>query len=273
MHLHCKKRKNQLKILFVSIMTLTSLIFLYSPITLFVNAQPIDNQSSIPVILIHGYASDSSVWVKWEKLLENSNIPYLPVTFDNSNGYGDGCGSSLDHATELDQIIKDFKVETNSSKVNIVAHSKGGLDARTYLGNNSSNDSVVNLVMLGPPNKGSPLADRDYEIDPCKPAVYDLMTNSTAIISPINNNTNYYTIAGNWEPSYIPFTFIDSNCSLTPWYSYLKEGSSFLEGPDDGIVPLGSAQPPEFIPLGQTDNCHTDLLSGEEYDLALQVLK
>ena len=236
-------------------------------------AQPIDVQTTIPVILIHGYASDSSVWAEWENLLENDDIPYLAVTFDNEDGYSDSCGSSLDHANELNQMVEDFKAETDSPKINIVAHSKGGLDARTYLGNNSSNDSVANLVMMGTPNNGSPLADRDYERDLCKPAVYDLMTNSTAIMSPINNNTNYYTIAGNWEPSYIPFTFIDSNCSLTPFYLYLKEGSSFLEGPDDGIVPQDSAQPPEFMSLGQTDNCHTDLLSEEEYSLASQILK
>ena len=195
------------------------------------------------------------------------------MTFDNSNGHSDKCGSSLEHATELNQIVDNFKTATDSPKLNIGAHSKGGLDARMYLGNNLSDDSVANLIMIGTPNKGSPLADRDYKSDKCKPAVYDLMTNSTAIESPINNNTKYYTIAGNWEPSFIPFTFIDSNCSLTPLYSYLYAGSSFLKGPDDGIVPQDSSQPPQFKSLGQSDNCHTDLLSDEEYSLASQILR
>ena len=34
-----------------------------------------------------------------------------------------------DHAKELNKIVNDFKLETGSSKINIVAHSKGGLDA------------------------------------------------------------------------------------------------------------------------------------------------
>ena len=86
-----------------------------------------------------------------------------------------------------------------------------------------------------------------------------------------NSNTNYYTIAGNWIPS---LTFTDPNC--TPegigWLDFQRMGSSALPGPDDGIVPLSSVQSGRFKSLGSTNNCHTDFLSGEEYQIARGVL-
>ena len=37
-------------------------------------------------------------------------------------------------------------------QINIVAYSKGGLEARAYLANNLSNNDVANLIMIGTPN-------------------------------------------------------------------------------------------------------------------------
>ena len=45
-------------------------------------------------------------------------------------------------------------------KVNIVAHSKGGLDARWYIAHGGAN-KVANLIMIGTPNSGSPAAWMD----------------------------------------------------------------------------------------------------------------
>ena len=52
--------------------------------------------------------------------------------------------------------------------MNIVAHSKEGLDGRIYLTNNTND--VANLVMIRTPNAGSHLAE-SCEIG--TPAVYD----------------------------------------------------------------------------------------------------
>ena len=64
-----------------------------------------------------------------------------------------------DHAKELGQIIKEVKMKTGQDKVNIVGHSKGGLDARVYLADNITRNDVANLIMIGTPNAGSPIAD------------------------------------------------------------------------------------------------------------------
>ena len=50
-------------------------------------------------------------------------------------------------------------MKTGQDKVNIVGHSKGGLDARVYLADNITRNDVANLIMIGTPNAGSPIAD------------------------------------------------------------------------------------------------------------------
>jgi pimeloyl-ACP methyl ester carboxylesterase len=242
--------------------------------------------SAFPVLLIHGYASTSLVWERWETLLKNDNITAEAVTFadnpDTPDLNEDACGSAADHSKELNDKVKDFKNVTGTERINIVAHSKGGLDARVYLANNLSNTDIANLIMVGTPSAGSPLA---YVNELCSPAIFDLRPGSDPTKATMNNNTKYYTIAGHWTPAFIAnfnqypldLHFVaDPNCSSggLPFLHFQRGGSlvMFVE-PNDGIVPLSSAQPMgEFMPLGVSDNCHTDLLGKEEYELASRVL-
>ena len=62
-------------------------------------------------------------------------------------------------ATQVADKIKQFLTSTSSAKVNIVAHSQGGLDARYALSKLGMAGSVASLSMLSTPNYGSPLAD------------------------------------------------------------------------------------------------------------------
>lgn len=253
----------------------------------------LDNKP-LPVLLIHGYASDASVWNGWLSMLRNDGITAQAVTFSDDLATfidEDECGRSVDHAVQLNSIIEGFKEQTRTEKINIVAHSKGGLDTRVYLATNPSNNDVANLIMIGTPNEGSKIADQNREADPCKPAVYDLMTTSQVNKAERNENTNYYTIAGDWISVYglqciTPFgpcVYIDINCPpLSNWFSW--EGWTWVAlqntwrfqiiGADDGVVPVNSVEEPrEFTPLGQTHNCHTNLFSDDEYRLALDILK
>src|SRR5437899_2021606 len=134
------------------------------------------------ILKMHGYGVDGS------SLLQSDGIQVFPVTFQHSN---DSCGSSADHAQELAQIVQLVKSVTGQDKVNIVGHSKGGLDARVYLSNNIGSSDVANLIMIGTPNAGDPLADINSITDPCKPAVYDLETGAPDTLAPRNPNTLY----------------------------------------------------------------------------------
>lgn len=147
-----------------------------------------------PIILIHGYSDDASVWDTWMSWLKSDNLTQVyPVTFEHD----DRCGTVQSHATELKGFINKITNHTGSDQVNIVAHSKGGLDARSYISQNP--DKVSNLIMIGTPNLGTYASY--MEVTPCMfgsmAGRADMEPDSAAIRSPDHNNTNYYTITGN----------------------------------------------------------------------------
>lgn len=210
------------------------------------NTTQTGEQKPFPVLLIHGYAEDASVWEKWEGLLSQDDIIFQAVTFQESD---DRCGSAGEHAKELHEMVQAIKEATNSTKVNLVGYSKGGLDARVFLANTNTTD-VANLIMIGTPNNGSPAAEIS---NVCKPAVDDLKQGANATKAAMNPNTKYYTIAGDWSP--------------------ITEGNPFISGKDDSLVPVDSVESQDyFISLGRTGHAHVELLSEEEYNMSRDVL-
>jgi uncharacterized alpha/beta hydrolase family protein len=215
----------------------------------------------LPVLLIHGYLADASTWKRWEDLLKKDGIQYFPITFYKSD---DKCGTAADHAKELSKQIQQIQNTTGSKQVNIVGHSKGGLDARVYLFNNSKENVVANLIMIGVPNAGSPLAQSS---NICKPAVDDLKPGAADTKVGANTNTKYYTIAGDWNPSLL------LNCPQLNWLPAEEAGYLQLPKPNDGLVPLSSVESQGYFHnLGHTQDCHSNLLSDKEYELAKPIL-
>jgi pimeloyl-ACP methyl ester carboxylesterase len=232
---------------------------------------PSSPNNAIPVILIHGYFEDYRVWSQWEGLL-NGRVPYCTVTFKGD----DKCGTATAHAEELNNIVQTVKNITHQKQVNLVGHSKGGLDARVYLAESHTLD-VANLIMIGTPNGGSLLADLiTYPIfsNPwfnlssffCTPALYDWETDAPDTRVRENPHTSYYTIYGNWNPL-LPCGYRGSEVI---GYTILY---NFGHVPNDGIVPKWSVEKlNNYTNLGYTIHCHTDLLGSQEYNLSKSVL-
>ena len=60
-------------------------------------AQP-SGTDRLPILLIHGYAQDQSVWDTWERWLGRDNFSNIfPIKFRND----DRCGSVQQHAEEV----------------------------------------------------------------------------------------------------------------------------------------------------------------------------
>jgi hypothetical protein len=137
------------------------------------------------------------------------------------------------------------------------------LDARVFLANSSVND-VANLIMIGTPNAGAPLASPS---DSCSPAVKDFIDHAPATKSARNTHTRYYTIAGDWNPLLI------LNCPQPDWFPI--EVSSFpkLPNPNDRLVPVSSVESQSYFhSLGHSSDCHSNLLSNKEYEMAKPIL-
>ena len=210
------------------------------------SGQQQQTEKPLPVLLIHGYAEDAAIWKKWEDMLRKDGIQFFTVTFKDSD---DKCGSAKQHAKELEKIVQDIKQQSGAQKLNIVGHSKGGLDAGVFLDITDTKD-VANLIMIGTPNAGSPAAETN---DACAPAVFDLRPGANATKAVMNPNTKYYTIAGDWMP--------------------LTQGNLMIRGNDDGLVPVESVESQEYFQsLGQTEHGHAELLSDNEYQMSKEIL-
>lgn len=109
--------------------------------------------ASRPVVMAHGILSDNSVWRDvWVPGLQALGVP---VDGDLNPSMGN-LDSIQNNALKIGQAVDTAKERWGVDKVNLVTHSKGGLDSRHYAENA---DDIETLVQLGTPNAGSPLAD------------------------------------------------------------------------------------------------------------------
>lgn len=67
-------------------------------------------------------------------------------------------------ASQLAQQIDEILEETGASKVNLIAHSMGGLDARYLISSLGYGDKVASLTTIATPHQGSLVADVAYRI-------------------------------------------------------------------------------------------------------------
>ena len=109
------------------------------------------------VLLIHGLDEPGDVWDDLAPMLQAAG--HRVARFDYPNDQS--CVRSGD---ELLAALKDLRAR-GVQRVNVVAHSMGGLIARDVLTREASRDAipaVPRLIMSGPPNQGSPLARLRY---------------------------------------------------------------------------------------------------------------
>ena len=80
-----------------------------------------------PIILVHGIAIRESKIIKAFGKIEESLIS---AGHDAYTSEHDAFGSIENNAAQLKKTILDILARTGSEKINIIAHSKGGLDAK-----------------------------------------------------------------------------------------------------------------------------------------------
>ena len=115
-------------------------------------------KSSRPVILVHGWNSHPGIWNRLTVRLADSGIPYR--SFDYTGMAGEPLPSIAAALGEyLDGIQKEVCLDTG---IDVVCHSVGTCIARYLLEVLDGEDrrfTVRQLIGLGPPNRGSALAE------------------------------------------------------------------------------------------------------------------
>jgi triacylglycerol lipase len=108
-------------------------------------------QDSIPVLLIPGWSDDESRLVALSARLASAGWPSERV---QTLSFEDPVGSNRDHAREIAEATLALKARTGAERIDIVAHSMGGLATRYYL-LNGGDAHVRRVVFLATPHRGT----------------------------------------------------------------------------------------------------------------------
>jgi len=110
-----------------------------------------------PVVLAHGIAMrdrgvESAPWGRIPQVLKENGVK---IYFGNTDAWGTVESNAEMLKTTVDKILE----ETGKEKVNIIAHSKGGLDSRYMIWRYGYGNKVASLTTISTPHHGAVLAD------------------------------------------------------------------------------------------------------------------
>lgn len=113
-------------------------------------------RTKYPLLLVHGvFFRDSKFFNYWgripRELERNGAVVYY--------GMQHSAASVADCAQELYDRIRTITQETGCEKVNIIAHSKGGLDSRYAIAKLGAAPYVASLTTINTPHRGCEFAD------------------------------------------------------------------------------------------------------------------
>jgi triacylglycerol lipase len=156
--------------------------------------------------------------------------------------------------------LATFLEGLDARRVNVVAHSMGGLDARWAIARLGMRRKVAALVTIGTPHRGTPLADagaslaaragvlgalRRVGVD--VGAFHDLTTARMAAFeeeAPDVRGVHYACVVG------APERKRDVSPILLPTYAWLREAA----GPNDGVVPADSQRRGDVLRVVPADH-------------------
>lgn len=123
--------------------------------------EPISDTSNIPqfpIILLHGYYASPQVWGRFLHYFQQNGYILEENIFVFDGRGPEGSTANIDiklNAKKLQKLIQNIKSNTGAKKVNLIAHSMGGLISRWYIEQLGGKGNVNKLIMLGTPNRGS----------------------------------------------------------------------------------------------------------------------
>ena len=187
------------------------------------------------VVLLHGLGRTPTSMLVLARRLERAGYNVTNVGYDSRGG------SLAEHVETLAAEVS--RCCAAASRVHFVGHSLGGLVIRRYLAD-SPPDALGRVVLLGPPNQGSEMADWFRE----QPFGHLLGPAGKAL------GTSPADIPANLPPPEYEVGIIAGSRSLNPI------GSALIPGPDDGMVGVEHAGI-EGVPLIVVPASHTFLMN------------
>jgi len=109
-----------------------------------------------PLLMVHGIGFRDLKYLNYwgrvpREIMRNGARVYY--------GHQEAMGTIEDNARDIQMKILEIMEETHCEKVNIIAHSKGGLDARYMILQYNMGPHIASLTTISTPHQGSELLD------------------------------------------------------------------------------------------------------------------
>lgn len=219
-----------------------------------------------PIILVHGIgAKDSSLF--WGRIPKRLEAIGLKVFLGNTDSWGSIENNAISLSKTVDWVLN----LCHCKKVNIIAHSKGGLDSRFLISSLNYADKIASLTTISTPHYGSEIVDYIFEkksiYNPISKKIVNLVVKLYGDKSP----EPYKIVAELTTKSMIDFNLRNrnnENVYYNSYYTFMKNAIDDLTyfltyryikksvGDNDGIVSIKSAQWGEDCTLIQGKNGH-----------------
>lgn len=128
-------------------------------------------KTKYPILMVHGiFFRDFRYFNYWGRIPKELEENGATIYYGNQ----ESAATVIESAKQISDRIKEIIKNTNCEKVNIIAHSKGGLDCRYAIGKLGMDKYVASLTMINTPNRGCEYAE--YLIKKTPKAVVEKIT-------------------------------------------------------------------------------------------------
>lgn len=211
-------------------------------------------KTKYPFVLVHGMGFRDFKYINYW-----GRIPQMLTNMGASVHYGkqESNASIVNNAQLLKSSVEEVLHNTGAEKVNIIAHSKGGLEARYMLSSLDMKDKIASLTTLATPHNGSETVDflmkfPDFIIKfGCKicDLVYRIMGDKNpdtyrAIDSFTTKSADKFNIENKdvLGVYYQSYAFVMSSCFSDIFMTIPNIVVKFFEGENDGLVSAKNAE-------------------------------
>ena len=185
-----------------------------------------------PILMVHGvFFRDTQFLNYWGRIPNELEENGAKIFYGNHSS----ASSIADSAEELKKRINDILEKTGDEKVNIIAHSKGGLDCRYALAKLGISNKVASLTTINTPHNGCLFADYLLNKIPTKVKNRVAESYNTTLNKFGEENANFLAAVNNLTDSYCNQLNIELS---TPQGVYCQSVGSVLRKATNGKFPL-----------------------------------
>lgn len=210
-------------------------------------------QTRYPIVLIHGAGFRDLKWpVYWGRIPGELQKRGAAVFY----GLQDCWASTETNAAEIVKRIDAILAQTGAEKVNLIAHSKGGLEARMAASSLGAGAKIASITTVATPHRGSKTVDLLFKMPKGLFSLAAFAVNNWIrvvgdkkpdFLEVCKGFTTEHMARFNRDNPDVPGIFYQSYACVMghPFSDLNLSTANFvvnrLEGPNDGLVTVGSA--------------------------------